>query len=390
MWGSYMKKKVCIVFHSPDRYNGATRSLLDLIETWKEDRDLELICVLPREGSALGLLNSYKIKTYLFNYYDVRYYSTARVFDKIVRNSARRARLLRERFVEVNAATKKLKKENIDIVYSNTGSIFFGIWLSKALNVPHFWHIREMGEEDQNAKMLLGKKYFMKLLNESQCIITISECVKAKYEKYLCTDTQMIRLYNDISSTNIDYCERQKNLPLKVLIVGSIIEGKGHEQVIRAIAELRRENLDLELYISGKNSGSYYERMKSLVNELGSSNYVHFLGHVSDMKTLKRQMHLEIVASKCEAFGRITVEAMLAGLPLIGANTGCTKELITHNKNGLLYSWGDVSDLSEKINYAYENYNVMVGFARNAFAFSKQFTVGNTASEIKKLLCETR
>lgn len=383
-----MMKKICIVFHSPDRFNGATRSLLDLIETWVKSNRLNIICILPRNGTAVELLHSWGIKTYLFNYHDVRYYSTTPLKEKLIRNTARRFRMFKEFAVDVRRARKQLLSENIDVIYSNTGAIFFGAWLSELLNVPHVWHIREMGEEDQNAHMLCGMNYFIKLLNKSKLIIAISECVKNKYSKYVGKNTKIIRMYNDVSAANVDYSKRSLHCPMKLLIVGSIIEGKGHEQVIRSIRVLIDKSIPVELFVAGKASGDYYNKMLSLVEQLQIQKYVHFLGHVANMKELKREMNVEVVASKCEAFGRITVEAMLSGLPLVGANTGCTKELISDNVNGLLYRWGDVDDLSQKIEYVFNNYNSVNELAKVAFEYAKQFTQGNTANQIESLLLD--
>lgn len=72
-----------------------------------------------------------------------------------------------ERVISVNKAMRMLCKEDIVCVYSNTGAIYFGSWLSQKMGVKHIWHIREFGEEDQNSKHLWGKRYFIKRLNQS-------------------------------------------------------------------------------------------------------------------------------------------------------------------------------------------------------------------------------
>ena len=95
-----------------------------------------------------------------------------------------------------------------------------------------------------------------------------------------------------------------------MLIVGSIIEGKGHEHTIKAIQYLRKKGYNVDLYIAGKTKGKFYQQMFDLSHKLGVFDHVHFLGHVKDMNKLKREMCVEIIASRCEAFGRITIEAI--------------------------------------------------------------------------------
>ena len=89
-----------------------------------------------------------------------------------------------------------------------------------------------------------------------------------------------------------------------------------------------------------------------------------------------------IVASKAEAFGRVTVEAMMAGTLVIGANTAGTKELIGENY-GLLYEQGNAIDLADKIIYAMQNSEKMSLIAKNAREYSLQrFSAGRNAREI--------
>lgn len=379
-------KKVCLVFHSSDRYSGATRSLLDLIETWKKNNLIEIVCLLPEEGTVCNVLSELSVKWYIGNYHSARYLTTEPVSSRIFRNIIRRIRLIKEYFLEINYISSILNKEEIELVYSNTGSIYFGAWLSKKMKLPHVWHIRELGKEDQNARMLFGEKHFIRLLNSADGIIAISNTVKDKYSKLVNNPDKIHMLYNDISISNSVFIRRKKQQECNIIIVGSIIEGKGHEQVIRAIEKVRNNGIDAHLYVAGKNSGAYYEKIKKLAEELRIDESVHFLGHIKDMVTIKEKMHLQVVASRCEAFGRITIEAMLCGLPVVGADTGCTKELISDGSNGYLYHWGNIDDLSNKIGVAYHNYDNTCNLANNAYKYALQFTKGSTARKIADLI----
>ena len=56
-----------------------------------------------------------------------------------------------------------------------------------------------------------------------------------------------------------------------------------------------------------------------------------------------------LVCSKSEAFGRVTIEGMFSGRPVIGARSAATAELIKDGVNGLLYDPGNPGDLADKI-----------------------------------------
>jgi glycosyltransferase involved in cell wall biosynthesis len=55
------------------------------------------------------------------------------------------------------------------------------------------------------------------------------------------------------------------------------------------------------------------------------------------------------MCSRGEPFGRVTVEAMKQGVPVVGAASGGTIEIIQDGVTGLLYQLGDAEDLAAKI-----------------------------------------
>ena len=59
--------------------------------------------------------------------------------------------------------------------------------------------------------------------------------------------------------------------------------------------------------------------------------------------------HVGLMCSQCEAFGRVTVEAMRAGLPVCGTNAGGTTEIIDPGVNGLLSLPGDANALAANL-----------------------------------------
>ena len=78
---------------------------------------------------------------------------------------------------------------DIDIVYSNTGVIFAGAWISEALHVPHIWHIREFLDEDHGIKPLMGWNNYYKHINKRATIVVmISEALKKKHMKGISGD----------------------------------------------------------------------------------------------------------------------------------------------------------------------------------------------------------
>ena len=94
-----------------------------------------------------------------------------------------------------------------------------------------------------------------------------------------------------------------------------------------------------------------------------------------------------LVCSRWEAFGRVIVEAMLAGKPVIAtANSGGTAELIEEGKTGLLYERGNHIELADKIQYLYKNPEVRSKLGQAGYASAVgRFTLERYAQEMLDL-----
>lgn len=57
-------------------------------------------------------------------------------------------------------------------------------------------------------------------------------------------------------------------------------------------------------------------------------------------------MDAVVLTTECETFGLIMIEAMMAGVVVIGSNSGGVPEIIDHLEHGLLFNVFDAQDLS--------------------------------------------
>ena len=74
-----------------------------------------------------------------------------------------------------------------------------------------------------------------------------------------------------------------------------------------------------------------------------------YLGEVTDIKKLLIDKHIVSVCSSKEAFGRVTVEAMLAGCLVIGADSGGTSSILNDQNYGFLYTPDNLESYVEKL-----------------------------------------
>jgi len=250
---------------------------------------------------------------------------------------------------------KYARDNNIDVIHENTSACYIGKYVADSLEIPHIWHIREFLEEDFGVKVWCHKNFINKL-NSSTALIAISNAVADKYSQL--TSAKIYTIYNGIAvdafysdSHKINLCSQSK-----LLCVGRICQGKGQKEVIQAVAEIyQNNNIKLNVTFAGIYNQDYVEELLDIARNAGISDCVHFIGQCNEMSNLYKKHDILCMASHKEAFGRVTIEAMLAGELVIGANSGGTAEIITNGENGYLYDVGDYQDLAKIILYSIEN-----------------------------------
>lgn len=131
-------------------------------------------------------------------------------------------------------------------------------------------------------------------------------------------------------------------------LFGRIKKEKGQYLLINAITKLINENFDVAALIVGHPMESeYLERMKSEVDSCGFTSKIIFKDFVSEPQSLMQICDVVVLASYEETFGLVLAEAMRAGVPVIGSNSGGVPEIINHKIDGLLFTPKDSSDLYE-------------------------------------------
>src|SRR5205823_11645068 len=115
----------------------------------------------------------------------------------------------------------------------------------------------------------------------------------------------------------------------------------------------------------GEGNLEYRQRLTAMVKRHNLQDRVVFTGFLDPLPFVQ-SADIALVCSTCEAFGRVTVEGLLAGKPVIAANSGASPELIQDGFNGLLYKMGDVEELAQRIRYLYEQPDIAKRMAQNA------------------------
>lgn len=323
--------------------NGAERSLLDIV-LGTRIFDIQPIIILPRYGSLVEKLKSNNIEYIIYPYY-----GWISKKHRVIRGSAS---LLLNHLLTIGLAIK-LRGMKIDIVYSNTLAIPVGAMIAKKLAVKHVWHIREFVQEDLGLHFNFGINYATRYVaRNSTYIIYNSSAIKLKFNN-LIADTPSQVIYNgwliDESFHGLTREILTSKGAIKLCIVGSISVAKGQHSAIKALSILKENFTNISLDIVGTGEINYIQELKSLCSELKISSLVTWVGFSDNISKVYRQADIALVCSRSEAFGRVVIEAMAEGCPVVGSRSGGIQEIIKEGKNGLMYENGDINDLARQI-----------------------------------------
>ncbi len=139
---------------------------------------------------------------------------------------------------------------------------------------------------------------------------------------------------------------------VRFLGVGRLVERKGFDTVLRALAQLVREGLPAHLTLIG--DGPSRTALESLTRELSLSGRVTFTGAVADGELLAayRQHDVFVMPNRqlangdTEGFGLVFLEASAAGMPVIAGRAGGAPEAVLDGETGIVVDGDDLADIT--------------------------------------------
>jgi len=125
--------------------------------------------------------------------------------------------------------------------------------------------------------------------------------------------------------------------PMRVLLAARLIREKGVVEFVEAARRLKAEGRAIDFYIAGNpDPGNPASIDQKQVRAWVDEGLVNWLGHVDDMPSLLPQMDLNVLPSYREGVPRALIEAAACALPIIATDVPGCREVVTHERDGLL------------------------------------------------------
>ena len=323
--------KILCVHQSAELY-GSDRSFALSVKTLREKySSAEITVVLPKKGELIPLLKPH------INYLNIADVGTVQRSDLRMPFST-----MKRLFVSTYNAWKNIK--NYDVVYMNTIVVFAYMIASIFTRKLTINHVREIPAKKEGMIFSLLFR-----LNRSHLIFNSNYTQKAY--SFVRHERSHVVL-NGIEAVN----EKLRPLPLKtfnILLIGRIHENKGQLLAIEAVKLLAQEYPFIRLRIVGSPVNGQDWQLDKILEAIKSNQLQNIVEHIPFEPDPKKHFlwsTISLVPSILpESFGRVAVESMAFGRPVVASELGGLTEIIKNDIGGYLFKVGNKNDLVLKI-----------------------------------------
>lgn len=210
---------------------------------------------------------------------------------------------------------------------------------------------------------LFGDRLYDPLFRMGNLFLPISQRWQQRLIELGC-DPQKIMVHRmGIDCEKFTFTPRQPDADgrIRLVTIARLVEKKGIEYGIRAVAQLAETYPNLEYHVVG--DGPLRDTLSNLIQNLGVQNRVKLLGWQQDQEILEilNQAHILLAPSVTSQDGDqegipvALMEAMAMGLPVISTFHSGIPELIEHGSSGFLVPERDADTLASKLSYLIEH-----------------------------------
>ena len=242
---------------------------------------------------------------------------------------------------------KICKKLCPQLIYTNSSrAAIYGGLLGKILGIPVIWHCR-----------VADSDFFLDTILTKLCdrVIVNSNATARRFAHSALPKVKVI--HNGINIQFFDKKLDQSNNFIDsswkvILMVARASKWKRHDLAISCFEKIAHLDRKIHIIFVGnkdKHEKKWWKHLQEMTSNSRFSDRIHWIGHIEDVRTWYRAADLLLMPSENEPFGRVLVEAMASGVPVIAMKSGGVPEIVRHEKDGILIPMSRSHEMADAI-----------------------------------------
>lgn len=333
--------KHILFVHTTTTYSGAEKSLYDIVSTCS--RRFHVAAALPANARITDEVSSL-CPVYPFDFKPWKKTANPLVFLQLF------ARLMTTGY----HLTKLAISGRFDYIYFNgTQACFYAAFIKVFTGKKTIWHVRDNIPHPLLARML------------GMCadrIICISAFIAAQLpfpaKKRVVPNGICPQRYcpgNDMP----DALRSATGLPpatLTITQIGQLVPWKNHALFIKVAAKMVGRYPGVHFVIIGGDiTGNSEQQLKLLIREYRLDDQITLVTFQPTILPFLQATDILLHLAHNEPFGRVLIEAMAAGKPVIASNSGGPAEIVVHGKTGFLVNENDITAVCDQLDLLLQN-----------------------------------
>ena len=239
------------------------------------------------------------------------------------------------------------------------------------------------------AALLILLEFFQARIYRNHLIVTPSKCAKEKVLTLGFARDKVKVVYDGVGSI-FQSPQFQAQRDATIVCLGKLRRYKRFDHPILALPLVLKKCRNFKLVIAGKVSEidkNYAEDLLQLSEKLKVRNFVDFKFNISEVEkvALLGRATVLVQPSPVEGFSIVVIEANRCGTPVI-ASDGVPADVVINGYNGLVYPYGNISELSNAILKLLIDAELWRQMSKNALLWSRKFNWAKSTIELQKIL----
>lgn len=239
------------------------------------------------------------------------------------------------------------KTGQIRLIYANgSRAAFYGGVVGRLSSIPVIWHCRVITADPWLDFLLL------RLVDR---IVVNSRATGSRFP--LSFQDKIAFVYNGFDLEWLGESSVTKPVLIEdgwrtILVVARASRWKRHDLILAAFEAIAQAEQSAHLICVGArdhSEPSWWDQLQEKTGRSSFSGRIHWVGAVDDVRPWYRAASLMVLPSTNEPFGRVVIEAMASGVPVIATRSGGIPEIITHMLNGMLVPENDAAALAAAV-----------------------------------------